>query len=94
MAGWQCAVVRQYVAVRAAVCGNVWQCVAVCAAGWLRVVHAAVCISAVGSVEQFAWQCVAVRQCDSVRQCGSVRIMTILSLFSQLGLWAPSSSGV
>ena len=78
LAVWQCAAVRGGVlctAVRAAVCGIVWLCVAVRLIGCgnarssvRAVVRTIVYGSALGSTWQRARQCAAVWQCGSVRQ--------------------------
>jgi hypothetical protein len=60
---WHCAAVRQY---------DERQCVAVRTVDSVRLVHAAVCGSVLGSVWHCARHCAAVRQCNSVRQCGSL----------------------
>ena len=69
---WQCCSALDTVYDSAAV--RVWRCVAVvCTVDSVRLVHAAVCGSVIGSVWQCARHCAAVRQCSSVRQCNSVR---------------------
>jgi hypothetical protein len=82
----QCGSVRQYAAVRAAVCssarGSVQQCVAVCGSkhGGVRAVRAvsgAVCGSVIGSVLQCGGACVAVRQCMALWQWVAVRCVRL-----------------